>query len=260
MLQFHNMASWVPPFTNLIDAEKNKSGNSPPFTAFQLATIGNDGYPRTRTLIFRGFLFNDRNTNVLIATTDKRMSKYSELLHNDRFEAVFYFAGIKRQFRFRGHAKIIDDDHIPACDAPKIDDNEPDSRMLPYTVLSPSAVRSQRPDSSYTNLNELNVVDLQPPTRQEWNQEVRRQWDALSPALRSTFRKPPPGSEITDENRRVIDSIRRGVDGKKEDSGLKNFAVIAMFVDKVDVVELDRDRRYVCEREDGMWVETEICP
>lgn len=250
MLQDHSMASWVPPLTGLIDAEQTKSDHKPPFTAFQLATVDSDGFPRTRTLIFRGFLFGDRNTNVLTATTDKRMSKYSELLHNDRFAAVFWFPTIKKQFRFRGRARIIDDEHTPGETAGSGHD-------LPYRVLSPSEEVHR---DSTCNLQELMARDLQPPTPSEWSAEVRRQWDALSADLRSTFRKPAPGSEITDDSRRLLDSIRRGVDGKKEDSGLKNFAVLALFVDSVDIVELDKDRRFQYDREDGMWVETEVCP
>lgn len=266
MLQFHNMASWVPPFASLIDAELGKSNHSPPFTPFQLATVGSDGFPRNRTLVFRGFLFNDRNTNVLTATTDRRLQKYSELLENDRFEAVFYFPGMKKQFRFRGQARIIDEDHTPECDIPRLSPHaqeKPPSEKcsaLPHTLLSPAAVQLQRPDSSYTNLTELNVQDLQPPSNREWKQEVHRQWYALSSELRSTFRKPPPGTDLTDEHQKTLDSIRRGVDGKKEDSGLKNFAVLALFVDAVDIVELDKDRRFICEKLDGTWVEQEVCP
>ena len=54
-----------------------------------------DGYPQNRTLVYRGWLFDNKDSSVLTFATDKRMSKYKELLHNDKCEAVFYFSRIK---------------------------------------------------------------------------------------------------------------------------------------------------------------------
>ncbi|KAK6453710.1 pyridoxamine 5'-phosphate oxidase-domain-containing protein [Scheffersomyces xylosifermentans] len=318
MLQFHYMAPWVPGFNSAIEAELSATNNSPPFTSFQLATIDHkSGYPKNRTLIFRGFLFNDKTNNILTCTTDKRMSKYDEFLHDDKFEAVFYFPRTKKQFRFRGKARIIDHTYKPIIDIsaiqPKtilehnqkvslkrdkefnnsdvedeVDDDEsivngnrqnnhnnttngngnhsinPQTTPIQSSLLSPSLL-SQFNDSShdlaYSTLNELSHLQYIPPSEEEWNAEIDRQWENLSKSLKKTFRKPAPLQPLNDDNIKLMDSINRGVDGKKDDHGKKNFSVVALFIDQVDMVELEKDRRYIYVKDSHqLWSEEEVCP
>lgn len=90
MVQFNFQAPWVPILNNCVSNELVATNNNPPFTTFQLATIDpKTGYPQNRTLIYRGWLFNNKSSNVITFTTDRRMEKYQELLHNDKVEAVF---------------------------------------------------------------------------------------------------------------------------------------------------------------------------
>ena len=76
---FQDMASWVPIFRNTIEGELTLNEKNPPFVSFQLATVDAQGVPHVRTMVYRGFLFNDKTTNVLTFVTDKRMNKYEEL-------------------------------------------------------------------------------------------------------------------------------------------------------------------------------------
>ncbi|KAG2733786.1 hypothetical protein G9P44_003311 [Scheffersomyces stipitis] len=328
MLQFHYMAPWVPGFTHAVEAELIASENKPPFTPFQLATIDSKtGFPKNRTLVYRGFLFDDKSNSTLTFTTDKRMDKYDELLHNDRFEAVFYFGRTKKQFRFSGRARIIDDAHRPSIDLASIqpstliennhkkslkrakeydnsdseyleseNDEEhhhhhhhhqhhqhhqhnqtnnnntikqhiynPQSVPISCSLLSPSLLSQFNNDSTsdlaYSTLNELSHLSYIPPTDQEWSDEIERQWNGLSKGLKKSFRKPSPLTPLTDEHVKLMDSINRGVDGKKDDHGKKNFAVVAMFIDRVDLVELDKDRRYIYVKDPHqLWSEEEVCP
>lgn len=299
MIQLQYMAPWVPPFHASVQAELLHAS----FISFQFATCDEHGYPHNRTLVFRGFLFDDKSNNVLTFTTDKRMSKYQELQNNDKFEAVFYFAKLKRQFRFRGRARIIDDTYKPVIDLSSIqpktilqkhisrssdssdsgsdsDSDDDDGHLsihakshhnkqlnpVSYPVLSPtlnSKIQREKTTSnlSYTNLHDLSAIDYYPPETSEWDQEITRQWANLLKNLKSSFRKPAPLTPLSADNQKLIDKIARGVDGKKDEAGLQNFSVVALFVDYVDLVELEKDRRYIY-RKDGChtWSEEEVCP
>lgn len=368
-------------------------------------------------MVFRGFLFNDNATNALTATTDSRSEKYAELCLNDKFEAVFWFERLKKQFRLRGHARIIDNSHHPSLDLTKIqpqrlladllllkqdvhddideegddmvdsefrlnqkptDDDEqsrkeilpetnnrrnqssnnallsshqhsnvpvsgdisrtlPDSGLdsvsnqktsmsqsknasqnsapstphhrlflqskevsededdedddeglemcvsahsdpdhksegpddaqtvpLSSTLCSPSLfhkISQSSSDLSFTNLHDLSQFLYYPPTPEEWKAEITRQWTAMTKKMKKSFRKPPPSEPMTSKHCKTIDSIARGVDGKKDEAGLANFAVIALFVDYVDMVELDKDKRIIFRKDENhQWSESEVCP
>ncbi|KAF5212592.1 hypothetical protein E0198_000088 [Clavispora lusitaniae] len=307
-MQFHYMAPWIPCFTSAIEGELAAKDHKPPFTSFQFASVDTDGFPHNRTVVFRGFLFDNKSNNVLTFCTDKRMGKYEELLHNDKFEAVFYFEKVKKQFRFRGRAKIIDDNHSPNLDLTVIqpkhiiassmnsedssdedEDSEselritvassrssaspsedhdvsPQQRPIHFPIISPSLLSNIQQENSaisfsYPNLHELSGIDFKPPTKEEWDGEIARVWNSLSKGLKSSFRRPAPMSPVTDENHNLMDKISRGVDGKKEESGMKNFAVVAMFIDQVDYYEMEKERRYIYVKDDThLWSEQEVCP
>lgn len=309
MLQFQYMAPWIPTFKSATEAELAANENDPPFITFQFATVDSQGFPHVRTLVYRGFLFDDRNSNVITCVTDKRTNKYKELLTNDKFEAVFYFPKIRKQFRFRGMARIIDNTYKPVIDLSSIqpktiiqnnyqnssdsdsdeDDDEEELEIkatntssslnsgsendsscqvtsISHSLLSPSLlsqVQKQKSSEniSYTNLQDLSSIDYYPPTEQEWETEHKRLWFNLSKPLKKSFRKPTPTTPINNENQKLIDSINRGVDGKKDEDGLKNFAVVGLFIDYVDLYELDKDRRYIYAKDSTqLWSEAEVCP
>lgn len=313
MIQLQYMAPWIPAFSAAVEAELATKDYSPPFTLFTLATVDKEGYPHNRTMIYRGFLFDNKCYNVLTFCTDRRMAKYSELMHNDKFEAVFYFEKIKKQFRFRGHARLIDADHHPVLDLSTIQpehlietsmrsmdnssDEDSDEELelavkpkdnaitkhsaensaqngdmgaqnipLEYPVVSPTVLgkilgESSVASLSYLNLAELSKLEISPPSKEEWDGEVDRVWSSLSKGLKRSFRRPAPLLPMDDANQNLVDKISRGVDGKKEESGLANFAVVAMFIDHVDYYEMEKDRRYLYSKETTfMWSEREVCP
>ncbi|GMF01563.1 unnamed protein product [Ambrosiozyma monospora] len=103
---------------------------------------------------------------------------------------------------------------------------------------------------------------LHPPTDEEWEAERQRIWSGLSRGMKKSFKKPQPGSVLTDEKLKLLDSISRGVDGGS--SEYDNFVVVCMFVDSVDYVDFSgggRDRRYVYKKTGlGTWREIEVCP
>lgn len=287
-------APWVPYFQQTV-AQELELEDTPPFIAMQLATIDSEsGFPHVRTVVFRGFMFNDETTNVISCCTDKRMLKYDQLMKNDKFEVVCYFPKLKKQFRFTGHARLIDAENKPKIELPVTrssyhsSDEEEDApeaaeadledpklelkvngrrnchsvsniHKLVYPIISPSQLSTLKTsDDSFTTLSSLICY---PPTTDDWNQEINRQWDTLSKSLKQSFRKPTPLSEMNDTKLKLIDSINRGVDGKKDIEGLKNFAIIGLFIERADFVDLENDRRYIYKKDmSGTWSEKEVCP
>ena len=113
-------------FAALQQAMKN---NPQPQSRYaQLATIGLDGSPRSRTLVFRGF---QAATESPLFVTDNRSDKVRELARDDRCEAVWYFADSWEQFRLRGRMR---------CYSPSQDNNA--TRAAFWQQLSES-VREQ---------------------------------------------------------------------------------------------------------------------
>ncbi|XP_058757285.1 pyridoxine/pyridoxamine 5'-phosphate oxidase 2 [Vicia villosa] len=71
----------------------------------QLATIGTNGKPSNRTVVFRGF--QDSTDNILI-NTDTRTRKIEELKICSSAEICWYFTDSWEQFRINGRVDVID--------------------------------------------------------------------------------------------------------------------------------------------------------
>ncbi|CAL0318037.1 unnamed protein product [Lupinus luteus] len=72
---------------------------------FQLASIGTNGKPSNRTVVFRGF--QDNTDNILI-NTDSRTPKIEELKLCPFAEICWYFTDSWEQFRINGNVDVID--------------------------------------------------------------------------------------------------------------------------------------------------------
>jgi hypothetical protein len=214
--------------------------------------------------VYRGFLFDRNRTGVLVFTTDLRTAKATEIRNNDAYEAVFYFPEKRRQFRFSGFCELLTDNQFPHL-ASKVPPAEPlscgDGRTSPqsspiYPVASPVFY-----DQSYEEI--MGHAGIPPqPTEQEWRAEWNSKWEKLSPQMRASFRKPPPGSLLTEESQKQLDALSRGVDGAADNDGLENFACVLLFVNSVDVVDVnDVGRRQLISRV-GLdeWAEQDVCP
>jgi pyridoxamine 5'-phosphate oxidase len=70
----------------------------------QMATIGVDGRPANRTLVFRGFL---NETSGLIFTTDLRSLKATELARSSWAEVCWFFPATHEQFRIGGAVAVV---------------------------------------------------------------------------------------------------------------------------------------------------------
>ena len=116
---------------------------------------------------------------------------------------------------------------------------------------------------AWLDQNDIYTADSMPPapTPEEWRQEYLRIWDSMQGSMKSSFRRPPPGTPLTEEKAHLIDKISRGVDGSSDESGQENFVVMVMFVNSADLL-LDRlCKRFQYQRVEGTeWIEQEVCP
>lgn len=94
------LAPWYPILTNILHENRRHSHSR----FFQLATVSADGYPRNRTVVFRGFL---EETNLLQIITDTRSEKMIDLRVNPRAEIAWYFTETREQVRIKGKIAII---------------------------------------------------------------------------------------------------------------------------------------------------------
>lgn len=71
---------------------------------FQVASVGSDGSPKLRTMVFRGF---EQNSNVLLATSDARSEKISEWTKLAKAELHWYFVKTREQYRIACDVSVI---------------------------------------------------------------------------------------------------------------------------------------------------------
>lgn len=72
---------------------------------FQLATVGTNGRPSNRTVVFRGF---QDNTDKIQINSDTRSRKIEELKSCPFSEICWYFTESWEQFRINGRVDVID--------------------------------------------------------------------------------------------------------------------------------------------------------
>ena len=73
---------------------------------YQVASVCSNGYPKNRTMVFRGFL---SGTQSLLSVTDSRSEKIEEWQgeNKSRFEICWYFSESREQFRLAGEVALI---------------------------------------------------------------------------------------------------------------------------------------------------------
>lgn len=94
----------IAPWRSPLARNLHKHRSEPQARFLQLATIGTDGYPANRTIVFRGFL---GGSNQLKFVTDARSQKISQIEQNSKCEACWYFPKTREQFRIAGTLILI---------------------------------------------------------------------------------------------------------------------------------------------------------
>ena len=93
----------LPPWRPLLRAARPREGRAPQARWLQRASLGADGAPRVRTLVFRGWA----GPAVLDLLTDGRSSKASELAAEPRLELCWLLPKSRCQFRLRGVRQVL---------------------------------------------------------------------------------------------------------------------------------------------------------
>lgn len=279
------LAPWVPMFTQSCKNSRQA------FIPFQFSTVAEsiDGraVPKCRTVVFRDFLFNQKQNNVLTFNTDLRSTKIEESFHAGHdtclFEACFYFNETWEQYRFTGECFLVSrkDNAMASKETllrygvmnPEIHEHRGSNESVsfenrPESPMRPGTDPHDNHHDDGEEVEESVPTETSLPSNEQWRKEITRQWETLSRSTKSVYKKPAPGQLLTDDMKAKIDKIERGVDGSKPDSGLDNFAIICMCIDKVDYLNLKGGRggaRWICERiidETGFetWEEQEVCP
>ena len=99
-------SSSLPPWRPLLRAAQEKEGRSPMRRWVQMATTGTDGWPRVRTLVFRGW----RDADTVELLTDQRSRKVTELNQNPQCELCWLLPKARCQFRFKARRLTLHPD------------------------------------------------------------------------------------------------------------------------------------------------------
>ena len=106
LLSLMTLPAWRP----LLKGAQHREGRSPSARWLQLATVADDGTPRVRTLVFRGWKDDDQ----LLLFSDGRSSKILDLTHQPQAELCWLFPKAKQQFRLRGVMTLTQPEDCPA--------------------------------------------------------------------------------------------------------------------------------------------------
>lgn len=123
----NQLAPWRSPLSRALHLNRSQ-----PYSRYlQLATITIDGRPANRTVVFRGFL---DDTNQLQIVTDSRSEKIAQIEQQPWTEACWYFTKTREQFRLLGKLTVVGVDYS--------DESLQKARRLVWQSLSDGA-RSQ---------------------------------------------------------------------------------------------------------------------
>ncbi|KJZ78039.1 hypothetical protein HIM_02676 [Hirsutella minnesotensis 3608] len=262
-------APWRSTFLSHVEKQ-----DSPVFTLSSLRSVSSGASssseaswePRARYVVFRGMWaclpVNPKNTADLnpdaytshlpTITTDVRMDKTPELMADSAaaassttssggggpVEAVFWVDEVKTQWRLRGRSYLVGPDVETDAAAPVRDALKRHMRRTGAGA-----------DASWS-----------------WAKELTAHFGNLSPAMRGSFRNPPPGTPLS---RKPDESEGLGLGQKVttlDDSVARaNFRVVVIVPEEVDRLDLsnpERGRRwnYKLDGDGGEWKITELWP
>ncbi|GAB0138617.1 hypothetical protein EsDP_00006843 [Epichloe bromicola] len=249
-------------------ASDMESMKSPTFTLSSLHQVSPSSFlPRARTVVYRGMWAslqpNNKNpaplnpasyqTDLPTLTTDARMEKVSEMLSTSKgsskgsstgsskggpIEAVFWATESKTQWRLRGRIYMI---------GPDIELDH-DHAASVRDALTPH----------------MRKVSAEKNTGESWSwiRELTAHFGNLSPFMRGTFRNPPPGTPMTEKPEGEL-SLGQKVEDLHDSVARENFRVLVIVpeeVDRLDLSDAERARRWNYTLEKEVWKETELWP
>lgn len=112
----------------------------------QLATVGENGLPANRTIVFRGFL---ENTNQLKFITDIRSEKAEQISKQPAAEICWYFPNTREQFRIAGELTLVTANSHPHLQPARIKmwQELSDAARLQFAWPHPGQPRNTTPEA-----------------------------------------------------------------------------------------------------------------
>ena len=95
----------LPPWRSPLSSAIHRNRSKPYSRYFQLATVTPEGCPSNRTVVFRGFLEDDRSSLKII--TDVRSAKIQDIERQAMGEICWYFTETREQFRIQGVLRLV---------------------------------------------------------------------------------------------------------------------------------------------------------
>ncbi|ACB50002.1 putative pyridoxamine 5-phosphate oxidase, FMN-binding [Crocosphaera subtropica ATCC 51142] len=102
------MIDILAPWRTILSRSLHRNRSLPNARYLQLATVNLQGKPSNRTVVFRGFLNNKSQLQII---TDGRSEKINHISNNAASEICWYFPKTREQFRITGTLTIIDENY-----------------------------------------------------------------------------------------------------------------------------------------------------
>ncbi|KAK7695208.1 hypothetical protein QCA50_002398 [Cerrena zonata] len=209
---------WFQALTKALSLPENKGK-----TIYQLATVDSHNIPHVRSVGHRDFLIPKTYpaVPVLLATTDVRAAKVTQSLSNSVAELAWWLEGSQDQFRIAGKVTII-----PAPSHPFHTMN---------AIPKGSAIHF---------LDEGGDKDH--PGKYDWEKKRREVYDSMSPYLKASWTRPPPGSAINSyddakawpQKLPKLGEAESEEDKRNAEIAFGNFALVLIEPHEIDWIQL----------------------
>ena len=145
-------------------------------------------------------------SSLVLVSTDAPTAKVGELDEsNGVFEVCWWHAGTNQQIRFNGKAHVYrKDGKLPF----------PEEHLKHY---------------------------IQTQGEWKWDREYYRLWASHQPALRGSFRNPPPGSPLNSEKRNNLKVVELDPedDGPEAREAKSRFSMLVLEIAQLEILNLD---------------------
>ncbi|KAF7302882.1 Pyridox-oxase-2 domain-containing protein [Mycena kentingensis (nom. inval.)] len=214
-------------------------------TVVQFASVdATELLPHVRSLIFRGFVCpsGDAGQPVVLATTDARSPKTTQLIANPHVQIAWWIEGAQEQYRIAGTARVV-----PA----------------PSNALYWNFVHG--------------LAEAEGEARYDWEAKRVETWRAMSPYMKASWCRPAPGLRLADvggkeEAKRWPEEVHDPKEAKPEEReekerlwvmSLENFALVLIEpteVDRVELAPVPNVRTRYWKDGEGVWRDEELVP
>ncbi|KAJ2624170.1 hypothetical protein GGI25_000429 [Coemansia spiralis] len=261
---------WKKVFVELINKEREFTNER--FPSMALATVDVEGRPAVRTVSPRGFVGDgflriskeDKGqwtSDVLTFCTHAKSNKVRELVDTNEVQLVCWLPNIRVQIRCSGHAHLLFHPENPNYTTLSLDIRH---RVWPRdgTAAEHEEVREQK-----LKAREIGGPIDPANAKVEINDEFIREQAYLhhSPVIQAWYSWPAPGkvrisnpSLYPEEIPKIEDETEKE---KFEANARRNYVLVFVDVNKVDVVDLNNQTRKIYTRRSGaIWSVTDANP